>query len=1258
MALQKTNVSLSFKEGLDTKTDPKQVVFGKLLNLINGKFISPTKIQKRNGYAQVGPALPSANGVDVISYNHELVSYDGEQVYSYSAETNQQILKGNKLAVDLETTPIIRNNYQQIAPDYVEHSSGLQLFIYADSQNSKTIRYSLLDTTTGNFITRDVVLITNAATWKASVVNNYFVVTYSDVAGANLYYKAMNVATPTAFTVSGTLATNLAVYYDVCLLNNRLYFAYSDSSGNISLFYLDSSLVKSSVTSVIIGIASQKITIFADTVLSELYIAYQQIGFNIIYFVRNASLGVVHASVGIGSPGSLVYSLTGTALNGSGSLYYDGLTTVATGGTNVSKIENFVICTAVDRTGGSSSVFYVRSLRLASKAFLKDTHSYIPCFHFSTQQSTYFVLDINGSAVTKIAYGNSSYADVNILSNSIVNGSTVSFPYLYKDLTTSINAHIYTQSGINLATMTFNALLDNKILANDIHTSGGILTMYDGANVVEHGFNLYPENLYVTNPPASGALSAGQYQYSAIYEWMDNEGNIHKSAPSTPLTISNQPIYFYGNQTTGGNIITSFSYYQNLYVGMLITGSGVPVNTRITAITPTQITLSNNFTSSLTGNSYTVNPLLSFTVTNPGGTSLTVTGKDQFNFYGECVTGDNFITAYSTEHIVPGMTIEGAWTSSSPFNTTPAIVNFINGNKIYLKSGVQANITNQYVAFAASIKIYGTATNGSPTITATIQDYTSLVTAGDVIETYSLGWTGTHTVVSVTSTSITLNANASASGSVSCYKILPPSYFVKPGMTISSQNASLTGINVIVDSVVDLTGGTGVILIKQSPVSNFDQKIPATSGNVTFDIATLYSSWIAVPTLKITDKINTASKVIISIYRTEVNQTIFYRVTSLLSPLYNDPNVDYLFFLDTIADQVVIGNDQLYTTGGEVENIAAPATSIMTSFKNRLIAVPQENRFQFWYSKQVVLGTPVEFSDVFVQNVDQRGGEITALGVMDDKLIIFKQNSIYYIVGDGPTPSGTFNDFSLPILITTDAGCSNKKSIVVMPEGLMFKSSKGIYLLSRALELKYIGADVEAYNAFDVTSAQLIPTVYEVRFTLTNGVCLSFDYYVNQWSVYSNISAVDATIFQNKYTYLQANGIILQETPGAYTDNGAFIQLYLKTSWNSFAGLQGYERFYDMLLLGDYKSPHTLNVEFAYNFDNTSSQVTSIPVLSDPGVYQFRIFPMTQKCEAFMLTIYDTQDSSFGEGFDISALIMRVGAKTGTQKMPASSAYG
>lgn len=1260
MALQKTNVSLSFKDGLDTKTDPKQVVFGKLLNLLNGKFISPTRIQKRNGYAQVGPALPSNNGVDLIAYNNELVSFDGEQVYSYSTETNSQILKGNKIAVDLETTPIIRNNYYQIQPDSATHTNGLQMFVYADSQNHYTIRYSLIDTATGNFISRDVVLDTGSTAWKVKVIGNYFVVSYTDQAGTTLKYKAMNVSTPT-FTISGTLVSNIVANYDVCTLGTKLYFAYVNNIGTTSMFTLDSTLVRSAITSISSATNPKMLTIYADLTLSQVWVVFQNTTNHVLYFVRDASLNSVLLIGAITTDVSLCYGITGVADNGKSYIFLDHLAATVLGGTNVSGLNNYTEILVQYNTGLPGPASAVRSLRVASKAFYYAGHAYCPCVHISEQQSTYFVVDENGSVVAKVAYGNSWYgagalADFNtyplfsILSETNkMSDFEFQFPYLYKDLTSAVGGHIYTQAGVNSANLVFNSLLDNKILANDIHTSGAILSIYDGANEVEHGFNLYPEGLASTGAQANGALSSGTYQYSAIYEWMDNQGNVHKSAPSTPITQKNENITFYGNTSSGSATINAVSYLRNLYVGMIVTGSGIQANSKIISFTGTQVTLDKTATSSVSGNSLVAIPNISVTASNVAGNSIGVSGKDSIVFYGELTTGNGFITCYDTQNLAVGMTLDSPQAPYlSMFNTGPAIISLIIGNQVYIGGGVTANITATNVAFTASIKIYGTSTNGSPTITATNQDYRNLVKTGDLIDTFSGGFTGTRTVLAVTATTIQLDANATANASINCYKVLPPSYFIQNGMKLTTTTSGVGG-PFYVTNVVD-TNSTGTIYL--------DSAMNATAGSITFDIATYYSSYIALPTLCITDKINVASPVIISVYRTEANGTIFYRCSSLITPIYNITNKDYIFFSDNVADHILVGNDQLYTTGGEVENIAAPATAILTSFKNRLIAVPQENKFQFWYSKQVIPGSPVEFSDVFVQNVDQRGGEITALGAMDDKLIIFKQNSIYYVVGDGPTPAGTFNDFSLPILVTADAGCVNKKSIVVMPEGLMFKSAKGIYLLSRSLELKYIGAEVEEYNSYNVTSAQLIPTVYEVRFTLTNGYCLVHDYYVDQWSVYTNISAVDSTIFQNKYTYLKSNGTILQETPGSYTDNGDFIQLSLTTSWLSFAGLQGYERFYDMLLLGDYKSPHTLNVEFAYNFDSSVTQSTQIPVTSDPGVYQYRIFPVTQKCESFRLTIYDTQDTSFGEGFDISAIIMRIGIKQGTNKMPASVAYG
>lgn len=57
MALVKQIVPVPFVGGVDTKTDEKQVVPGKLLLLENGIFTSPKQIKKRNGYRQLSQVI-------------------------------------------------------------------------------------------------------------------------------------------------------------------------------------------------------------------------------------------------------------------------------------------------------------------------------------------------------------------------------------------------------------------------------------------------------------------------------------------------------------------------------------------------------------------------------------------------------------------------------------------------------------------------------------------------------------------------------------------------------------------------------------------------------------------------------------------------------------------------------------------------------------------------------------------------------------------------------------------------------------------------------------------------------------------------------------------------------------------------------------------------------------------------------------------------------------------------------------------------
>lgn len=394
----------------------------------------------------------------------------------------------------------------------------------------------------------------------------------------------------------------------------------------------------------------------------------------------------------------------------------------------------------------------------------------------------------------------------------------------------------------------------------------------------------------------------------------------------------------------------------------------------------------------------------------------------------------------------------------------------------------------------------------------------------------------------------------------------------------------------------------------------------------------------------------------VQIYRTQANADIFYLIATLPN---NDVNP--IQFIDNIGDVLIPGSIQLYTTGQEVDNITPPAHSLMTEFKNRQIIVNDEDRLQWWFSKQVIEGFPVEFSDVFVQNIDQKGGPISALSTMDDKLIFFKSSNVWYVFGDGPASNGTNNDFTYPQLISSDTGCNNQDSIILTPTGLLFQSPKGIYQLSRNLELSYIGAPVEAYNNINVTSVQMIAGTTQVRFTLASGVCLVYDYLVGQWSVFDNIAAVDSVIYKGNFTYLDSSGVIHTETPGVYFDDTASIPLNFRTGWIKLSDIQGFERFKKMLLIGSANGSSNLQVNFYFDYNATTAYpVSSIPVnfILEQQRVQYRLFPSRQKCEAFQIEVIETPNANSPGIYSISNLALEVGMKKGPYKLPAAQSYG
>ncbi len=445
---------------------------------------------------------------------------------------------------------------------------------------------------------------------------------------------------------------------------------------------------------------------------------------------------------------------------------------------------------------------------------------------------------------------------------------------------------------------------------------------------------------------------------------------------------------------------------------------------------------------------------------------------------------------------------------------------------------------------------------------------------------------------------------------------------------------------------------------------------------------TTSTNTIKVPTLRLTAKI-TPNPVKIVGYRWSTAQQVYYQFTSIQSPTLNSTSADLVTITDTLADSSILGNTILYTTGGVIENIAAPASNGSTLFHSRLWLIDAEDPNSLWYSKPVIAGTPVEMSDLQTYYVAPTAGAqgstgpVKALSAMDDKLIIFKKDAIYYVTGNGPDITGANNDFSEPTFITSTVGCSNPNSIVMTPQGIFFQSDKGIWMLGRDLSSQYIGASVEDYNNIPVVSALSIPGTNEVRITLENGIVLMYDYFYGQWSTFNGVPAISSTLYNGLHTYLNNSGLVRQESIGAFLDGSNPVLQSFTTAWLKLSDLQGFQRAYYFYFLGNYITPHRLKVEIAFDYNPSIQQTTIIsPTNFTPsfgssspygggGAYggpsaveQWRIFLNKQKCQSMQITVTEMYDATLGiaagAGFTMSGINLVAAGKATYPKLPSS----
>jgi hypothetical protein len=997
MPLQKQNLSITFAGGLDTKTDPLQVAPGKFLSLVNSFFDKGGLLTKRNGFVPT-TALPVA-ATSIATYKDGLVAI-GSTLQVFNQDSNQWVSTGNITPISLSTVPLVRTSTSQTSIDVAVAPNGLACSVWLDANG--TSYYQVSNSLTGQVVVQKTALEINAVLARVFSIGNYLLITYlENTSGVHLKYVGIpiyNPISPTAATDISTVVGAITSGYDGCVANDKLYLAYSasDGGGAVRVTSLGPTLVQGS-TKVLTGHFATRVSVTADisTTTPTIWVTFLETTVLDVYTTALSSALVTILGL------TKIY--TATAINNITSCATANVITVFTDvpGTysySPNATTNHVSKKTVTIAGTISSVSVIKyGVGLGSKSFFIGSTMYMLMTYGQAYQPTYFMIDSSGNIVGKLAYSNGGgYITTQILPSVHISGTTASIGYLYVDLLVPVNktqgstkiAGVYTQTGINLSAFDFSLVASTVEIGNTMHITGGFLSMFDGLAPVEHGFHVWPEDIAISTSTSGGSITDQVYYYVATYEWTDAQGNIHRSAPSVPMTVT----------TSGGN-------------------------------------------------------------------------------------------------------------------------------------------------------------------------------------------------------------------------------------------ASTNTINV--------------------------------------------------PMLRLTAKTN----VRIVLYRWSTAQQSYYQVSTVASPNINVPTSDSIAITDKLADSSILGNAILYTTGGVVEDIAAPATDVFTLYKSRLFMLDSEDRNLIWFSKQVIEATPVEMSDLLTiyvaPTIGSQGstGPITALATMDDKLIIFKSNAIYYLTGQGPDNTGAQNDFSEPVFITSTCGTSLPHSIVSTPDGLMFQSNKGIWILGRSMQTEYIGAPVEAYNSKTVNSAKTIPGTNQVRFTLESEIdCLVYDYYYKQWGTFTNIRAVSSAIYQDLHTYLNTGGVIVQETIGQYLDGSIPVTLSFQTGWMSLSGLQGFERLYQITMLANYVSPHLLHVGLAYDYNSANTQVITIspdnytPIYGGDSLYggentysvgtieQWRLFPERQKCQAFQISLTESYDPSLGAvagaGFTMSGMNLVLGAKKGYAPKPAANTAG
>lgn len=368
---------------------------------------------------------------------------------------------------------------------------------------------------------------------------------------------------------------------------------------------------------------------------------------------------------------------------------------------------------------------------------------------------------------------------------------------------------------------------------------------------------------------------------------------------------------------------------------------------------------------------------------------------------------------------------------------------------------------------------------------------------------------------------------------------------------------------------------------------------------------------------------------------------------------------------DDMDDDDLIKLEPFPENGGlTLANLPPPPATIIASTQDRVIlaGIPA-NPHRVVYSRLRGDSEIASFNEILFVDLPPAGGPISGIDFLNETMIAFKETAIYALSNDGFDNAAGGVNYGPGRVLSSDLGAISAEGIVLTPKGLLYKSSKGWYLLNHGWQSTYVGGAVADFDDDTIVSAHSMESQHQVRI-VTDSRTLMWDYLVNEWSVWG-ISSASACMFGGLHHYVNSTEDGLLAQAATHSGAGDLPALDVETGWIALAGHQGYKLVRGILVLGEYLAACDMRVRIAYDYAQTAAGATyvddktwTISPTTVNGPLQLRVGPSRPKCQAIKVRItaqaVGAASAPITAAFNLTALSLDVALKKTAVALPAT----